>query len=296
MKNQVSKNHHFVPKLLLRPWLVKTPSEDDVLHGYWWNPHSNILTCKMRGLDSFCFQLDLLTLKKHSLGLDAIERVFFGDIDTQGSIARDILLDSGAAALSNDQRSDFARLLLSLDARRPANVKRLRTKGAATIHDGLNNDPDILREFEKNAINMRPADFVEQTLELNLEDSALTIVQWLANNPTVGGRLINAHWHVRKLNSLSGSFILSDRPLIRVNGYDQPGAFWLLPLSPDAAFIACNDKSNLARVMKLSDQRFAKVLNKLSVGQSERFVFCIDQSHEKWIGRHLQGRVPVRVN
>jgi len=250
----------------------------------------------MRGLDSFCFQLDLLTLKKHSLGRDAIERVFFGDIDTKGSLARDILLNSGAAALSNDQRSDFARLLLSLDARRPANIKRLRTKGAATFRDGLNNDPNILREFEKNGVNILPADFVEQTLECDLEDSALTIVQRLVNNPTVGGRLINAHWCVRKLNSLSGSFILSDRPLIRVNGYDQPEAFWLLPLSPDSAFIACNDKSNLAKVMKLSDQRFAKELNRLSVGQSERFVFCIDQSHEKWIGRHLQGRVPVYVN
>ena len=168
--------------------------------------------------------------------------------------------------------------------------------GSVTFRDGLNSDPDILREFEKNAINMRPSDFVEQTLECNLEDSALTIVQRLVNNPTVGGLLINAHWRVRKLNSLSGSLILSDRPLIRVNGYDQPGAFWLLPLAPDAAFIACNDKSNLAWLMKQSDQRFIKELNRLSVGQSERFVFCIDQSHEKWIGRHLQGRVPVRVN
>lgn len=293
MTNQVSTQHHFVPKLLLRPWLVRKPTGDDVLRGYWWNPRSNALACKILGLDSFCFQSDLLTLKKHSLGRDAVERVFFGDIDTQGALARDILLDSGPAALSIDQRSDFARLLLSLEARRPVNVKRLRTEGSATFRDGLNKDHDILREFERHGINMLPSDFVEQTLGRDLEDSALTVVQRLVDNPTVGSRLINAHWHVRKLNSLSGSLILSDRPFIRVHGYDQPKVTWLLPLSPDSAFIACNDKSNLTRWIRLSDQRFTKEVNRLSVGQTERFVFCIDQSHEKWIRKHLQRRAPA---
>ncbi|MBE0533576.1 MAG: DUF4238 domain-containing protein [Rhodospirillales bacterium] len=289
MTNQVSAKHHFVPKLLLRPWLVKKSTGGDVLRGYWWNPRSNALVCKIRGLDSFCFQLDLLTLNEHVLGRDAVERIFFGDIDTQGALARDIILDSGPAALTIDQRSDFARLLLSLEARRPANVKRLRTEGTATFRNGLNNDPEILREFEKHGINMPPSDFVEQELGRDLEDSALTIVQSLVDNPIVGGRLINACWHVRKLNRLSGSIVLSDRPLIRVHGYDQPGATWLLPLSPDCAFIACNDKSNLARLMRLSDERFVKEINRTSVGQAERFVFCIDRSHEKWIGRHLRG-------
>lgn len=290
MTNQVSKNHHFVPKLLLRPWLVKKPTGDGVLRGYWWNPHSSTLACKIRGLDSFCFQLDLLTLKEHSLGRDAIERVFFGDIDTQGALARDILLDSGPVVLTTNQRSDFGRLLLSLEARRPANVEKLRTEGPGTIRDSLNNDPDILRKFEKHRFKMVPSDFVEQELGNGLEDIALTIVQRLTDDPTVGGRLINAHWHVRKLNSLSGSLILSDRPLIRIHGYDRPGGAWLIPLSPSAAFIACNDKSNLTRLMRLSDERFVKELNRSSVGQAERFVFCVDRSHEKWIGKHLQQR------
>jgi len=270
--------------------LVKKSSGDEVLQGYWWNPYSNTLACKVRGLDSFCFQLDLLTLKEHASGRDAIERIFFGDIDTRGAVARDIILDSGPAALSIDQRSDFARLLLSLDARRPANVKKLRTEGAATFRNGLNNDPDILREMKKFGINKRPSDFVEQSLGRDLEDSALTIVQSLVNNPTVGGRLINAHWLVRKVNRLSGSIVISDRPLIRIHGYDQPGATWLLPLSPHSAFIACNDKANLATLMRLSDERFAKEINRSSVGQAERFVFCVDRSHENWVGKHLQGR------
>ena len=61
-----------------------------------------------------------------------------------------------------------------------------------------------------------------------------------------------------------------------------------MPLTPNAAFIACNDKSNLARVLSLSEERFVKDLNRASVGQAERYVFCVDKTHEKWIGRYLR--------
>lgn len=288
MASQESKKHHFVPKLLLRPWLVNQPAGDRQLHGYWWNPYTNSLACKTRGLDSFCCQLDLLTLRKHALGRDAIERIFFGDIDDKGAVARDALLRSGPSALSSDTRSDFARLLMSLEARRPAIISKLRTQGPITLRDALNNDPEILREFQFREINMRPSDFVEQKLGLDLEDRALANVQALTNNRVVGERLINAHWGLRAMKDISGSLILSDRPLIRFFGYDEPGATWLLPLTPHVAFIACNNGSALARLMRLSDDCFVKDLNRSSVSQAERFIFSIDPSHANWIGRHIQ--------
>lgn len=268
---------------------MKTTTSGHVLSGYWWDPHSKTLRCKIRGLDSFCFQLDLLTLSKHPLGRDAIETIFFSHIDTKGAQARDILVNSGPSALSTDERRDFARLLLSLEARRPVHIERLRTTTAANFRACLNSDPELLRECDKQR-DMTPSDFLETTLGYNIEDSALTIVQHLVDNPKVGFHLINAHWHVRKLEKTSLTLIISDRPLIRIHGYNRPGATWLLPLSPDTAFIACNDKSNLTRLMRLSDERFAKELNKSSIGQTERFVFCIDRSHENFISKNLKAR------
>lgn len=82
-----SHNHHFVPKLLLRPWLIDGVQGHLDLHGYWWDPRKQRLVCKKRGLNSFCCQLDLLTLRQHRLGRDAIERIFFGDVDTRGAEA-----------------------------------------------------------------------------------------------------------------------------------------------------------------------------------------------------------------
>lgn len=99
---------------------------------------------KEKGLDGFCFQLDLLTLKSHNLGRDAIERIFFGEVDTKGAIARDLLLQSGPQSLTGEQRCDFARLLLSLDVRRPIIVEKLRNEGTETNKASFDSDPEIL--------------------------------------------------------------------------------------------------------------------------------------------------------
>jgi len=71
-----SRDHHFVPKLLLRPWLVDAADGQRALLGYWWDSRTQKLAVKRKGLEAFCFQLDLLTLASHHLGRDALERVF----------------------------------------------------------------------------------------------------------------------------------------------------------------------------------------------------------------------------
>ena len=284
MTTQEARNHHFVPKFLLRPWCI-----DDLLHGYWWNPHRDKLDCKIRGLNSFCFQLDLLTLHAHHLGRDAIETVFFGEIDTKGATARDHLLASGPSGLSNDQRCDFARLLLSLEARRPINVKKIREQ-QRFLADSLDSDPEILEAMANEGLVETPSEYYEQETGTFFEDIALVTIQNLVENPKVGIKLINAHWHVVRLGNFDGSLILSDRPLIEVHGhgFDHPRATWILPLNPKAAFVACNNTDVLRTLQRLTPRRFAKLTNVHSASQAERFIFCADRSHKDWIGKYLR--------
>ena len=243
---------------------------------------------KRRGLNAFCWQLDLLTLKRHQLGRDVIEKVFFGEIDTNGAIARDILLENGPNKLTGNQRCDFVRLLLSLEARRPVVVRRLRTEGMSFLGNALDASPEIRNALAEHGIEDTPSSFAEGQLGWRLEDRALAIIQKLVDNPAVGGRMINAYWAVRGLGQHDGSLVLSDRPLIRIHGYNSPGATWVLPLTPHAAFIACNHPSNLEALMHLPGHRFVKETNKSSALQVERFVFCTDTSHENWLPKYLK--------
>lgn len=290
MTRQESRRHHFVPKFLLRPWLINEPTGQRNLWGYRWDAKLGGLIRKRRGLDSFCCQLDLLSLHAHSEGRDAIERIFFGEIDTKGAIARDILVKAGPNKLSNDQRCDFARLLMSLEARRPTIVAKIRTEGEAALVAAINDDPEIRDALTAVGVNDRPSDFVEGIRGSFLMDRATANIQKLVDNPVVGHRLINACWYVKRIPEYEGSLVLSDRPLIRLRGYDHPTATWVLPLDPFTVFIACSDRASLSELKRISGQRLSKRLNVDSAKQAERFVFCADQSHERWLSKHLQPR------
>lgn len=287
-----AQRHHFVPKLVLRPWLTKQPSGEVALSGYFWDSRHQRLKCKVRGLDSFCCQIGLLSLRHHKLGRDAIERVFFSEIDNSGAIARQVLLNDGPTKMSIDQRIDFARLLLSLEARRPNIIERLRVDAAQTMVDGLDSDDEIARAMAKLGISEKPSELYERRTKVSFEDRALAIVQKLTDNPRVGGKLINGHWMIKKLGEYDGSFVLSDRPLIRLRGFDHPGAAWALPLTPKDAFVAVNHSANMQRVLDASPQRFCKLLNASSANQAERFVFSVNSSDEGWLRRRLAIQPP----
>jgi hypothetical protein len=120
---------------------------------------------------------------------------------------------------------------------------------------------------------------------------ALATIQGVVDNPEIGGRLINAHWHVVKLGTHDGAFVLADRPLICLRGYDHPGAAWVLPLTPKAAFVAVNHPANMQRIKRTSAGRFAKRTNVSSADQAERFVFSIDARNARWLEKYLKRNV-----
>ena len=256
---------------------------DGELNGFWWDYRKRKLSCNRRGAKAFCFEIDLLAVNHHEGGRDVLERKFFGDIDTRGAIARDRLLTDGPTSLDNDRRCDFARLLLSLEARRPAVVDRLRDYGARYLTEAVDQDSEILREMETEGITVTPSEFLQQQ-GFSFEDRALSSIQQLIDNPRVGGKLINLPWRVVRLGPFDGSLVLSDRPLIRCYGYEPPSAAWFLPLSPKSAFCAVSQPGKFDNA---TPRRLAKLLNVASAQQAEKFVFCVEDAHRRWLSKYL---------
>ena len=278
MKPKESHRHHFVPEFLLRSWAT-----NGELNGYWWDGRKGRLTCRRKGSKAFCYEIDLLTLERHVEGRDVLERKFFGTIDTDGAVARDRLLAEGPDALNVDQRCDFARLLLSLEARRPSTVDRLRSEGARFLADALDEDPEILEAMESEGLSGTPSEWYEQHGG-SLEDRALGTIQRLSDHSEVGKRLINCRWSLVRTGGRGETFVLSDRPLVRPHGYDHPQAAWYLPLDPWTRFCAVQRGAGL---LDVPPHRIARKLNVVSAEQAERFVFCVDDAHERWLGKYL---------
>ncbi len=282
-----SRRHHFVPKFLLRPWLVETKPKNFSLQGYYWDTRQERVVCKIRGLDSFCNQIDLLSLKSHKLRRDALETVFFKEIDNKGAVARDLLVHSGPDLLTAEQRNDFARLILSLEARRPSAVEKLKG-GGETFVQGLDNDPEILAAMTKHGFEGLPSDLYRKHTGISYEDHALGLIQKIINNNEVSGRLVSSSWLVVRLGDFIGSFILGDRPLVRTFGYNDPNAIWVLPLSPKSVFLAVNHAANVEKIQEMARSSLIKAVNRHSVGQAERFVFATDNLNQPLLAKALR--------
>lgn len=231
---------------------------------------------------------DLLSLNGNRYRRDALEIQLFGPIDTKGSIARRTLFNDGPEKLTSEQRCDFARFLLSLEARRPKSVTTMRVDGSRFLAEALDCDDELLRAMKDEGRDGSPSDHVESILGTSLENRALLQIQALVDNREVGERLINMLWAVKRLDGSDGSLVLSDRPLIRVHGFDHPKSTWVLPLDPHTAFVACADAADMTAIMKTSGSRFVKAVNTSSAVQAERYVFCVDETHERWLGKYLK--------
>jgi hypothetical protein len=282
-----ARRHHFVPRFLMRPWLLDDDGHQN-LHGYYFDHRRGELKVRARGLDAFCNRLDLLTLQRHQLGRDAIERVFFGEVDRLGAIARDLMVTRGPGVLSFEQRCDFARLMLSLEARRPTTVADLRnayTEGASTIE----NDPSVIAAFEAAGIKESPMEWYQNQTGVWLADRALSLIQSFVDNANVGGRLVHATWAIMRLGQADVSLVLSDRPLVRLNPFNSPNAVWILPLTPKCIFLAANASATMSRIEAMTSNQFAKNVNAASVKQADQYAFAVDQTHEpllrKWLSK-----------
>jgi hypothetical protein len=285
-QQKITRENHFVPRGLLRPW--RWP--DKKLRGYWWDQRRAQLRCKGHlGVDAFCFQIDLLTTRTRAGLSDELERTFEA-IDTPGIAARDRMLSVGPASLSNEQRCDFARLLMSLEARRPHNVAKART-ASQEVRRILDNDQEVVERLEAEGITQAPSDWWDDTTQQILHEGAFArFVTDLANRADIGERLINSYWRVFDLSEMDGTLVLSDRPLFRSKGFLTEGAnwYWLLPLSPKSAFLATNSLEVVRQIESQSTRRLRKHLNVSSAAQSERFVFSADGSHAGWVAKYLK--------
>lgn len=283
MTSKSARKHHYVPRFLLDPWRI-----DGNLYGYYWDGSKQDVCVRKRGVRAFCKELDLLSLETSIVPSDVIESKFFGSVDNLGATVAKELIKNGPTGLSADERSNFGRLLLSLDARRPVNVAAIKEKGVQHFKRELDHDPELLEAFKREGIDKKPSEFLAYITHTSLSDRALLMIQKLVDNPKVGTVLINAHWRVYHLGSGDGSYVLSDRPLLRTEGYDHPETVWALPLSPKALFVASNSLSVIQNFDRQTPLQLRKHMNQSSLNQVDRYVFMIDESNLPLVSKRLR--------
>ena len=264
-------------------------SGDNNLRGLWWDQQKRLLRCKAKGVGAFCFQLDLLTTKTRRGMSDQLERDF-EQIDTPGIVARDRISNGGPHSLSLEGRCHFARLLMSLECRRPSNVAKIRT-AALTAGKLLDSDPEVLQAFQQEGIEIRPSTwYAQEALDGPLSESSFVeLMRAVVDHAPTGKKLINGRWARIDFDSRHGTLVLSDRPLLAVGSIvsNEEKWIWATPLSPTSLFVAASDPKTMSSLAQHSRRQLLKMVNRTSVWNAERFVFVADGSHNHWVAKYL---------
>jgi len=284
-----SRRHHYVPETLIKPWVLG--ASEGIVRGFYWNRWQRKIAYRDGGPKAFCCREDLLTVASTTVKPDLIETDYFGPVDTLGSRARDRLLSEGPNGLSDEEKSNFIRLLLSLDARRPEQVQIYRAYGE-TFKALIDADEEVQALARKHRINRRPSEWFEDYTGVLYEDEALSVIQRVSDNPRIGNILMGCYWSVRTFSEGSPELTLSDRPLLRLGGALTGNFLWLLPLSPNS-LLCISPRRDV--IEKFQSTRTKEVIHEANIGgalQSDRYVFsCQSHSDVGWLAKRLKERL-----
>ena len=181
-------------------------------------------------------------------------------------------------------------MLLSLDARRPDVVKKLR-EGGSYLRQRLDDDPDVKTMAAIVGLKGTPSEFLEAHKGETLEDRSLRLIETLTGSGRVSDIVGRAKWVVRQLSSNASEVVLSDRPLVRVGGTFSADFIWALPLAPDVIFFATPNAALAAKIRRASERLVVHDVNAASVAQADRYVFSIkEHAEDGWLSKRLRER------
>jgi hypothetical protein len=282
--------HHYVPRFLLREWLADIGGQR-VLQGHYYDPYSKKMRVRSRGENFFCNAPNLFTVRGLPDGDDAIERIFFKNLDDAAAISHRMLLRG--IALNIRQRVNFVRLILSVEARYPRMVGLIRQRGAQASLS-MNSDPEI-KKLLAGWGELRPANVVwDELVGFSSEDQAMETVQNLTTNATIGQALAEAPWGVMRREAGCDQLVLGDRPLIRIKGRLPSNNIWIMPISPDVLWFCAMSKETFEQVRNMAPRRFVHLVNGCSAMQSDKYVFGLQGSSPNWLEKRLKRRAGQR--
>jgi hypothetical protein len=267
--------HHYNPQFYLRRWA----GADGRLFRFH-RPHIETVVSSISP-EHTGFEDYLYTLKK-SDDPQVLEKSFFSRVDSDAAplLERFLHLGPGRLAilspseLTDQERSDWARFLNSLQHRGPHSLDEIRS---------------ILDQNARNAIEVRGAEKTDEepiTYERFREligsehdDAAKLILPKLIDDEIIGQATVAMTWAVLDVTSASHSLLTSDRPYIRTLGLLDPSCLVHVPISPSRMFLAANDVGQLEMAAAVSTSECVRRANDLVVRRAVRNVYGNNRHH-----------------
>lgn len=228
------KDHHFVPKFILKRWCAPGRT---TFWRYRRDPNGDISasSCGVKGVGSvdYLYTLEIDGLSITDSSSPKLETEFFSPLDNDASLIFEKLIAEGVDDLTPEERLTWSRFVRSLLERSPTRLSEIR---AELPEDFLQ---CIFNEFEKRFMAGSDRLRIKRILDKTnrsafVRNSILQAVIRHINEPDFLEYIAQMHWVILELPEGSEHFLTGDTPVI-VNEGDkekQPIYSLSMALSP----------------------------------------------------------------
>jgi hypothetical protein len=269
--DQQPKSHHFVPAFYLGAW-----AGGDGRVTRYYRPHDEVVASpiapKNTGYEDHLYTVKGVPPEQQQY----LETQFFAPIDSRAAIAHRLLLEGKLNQLSNDQRVDWARFMMSMQLRSPfslGEVSALALHNIRAVTDKSDPEYDAIRE------DGDPKTLFKWTVQhqpLVIEEAYKRMLPGLIDHKDLGQYLINMCWATLDLTNSNRSLLTGDRPFISTRGWKAPDAILLFPLSPTRILVITNNPDLTRKVAKTSQNHVARYTNTQIIQCAVDFVYGRD--------------------
>ena len=281
--------HHFVPEFLLRAWI------DGASDGMFQEFRLDLkgLPTRRRVPKATGYKHNLWALTKPEvagMSQQAIETDFMSRIDNNAAPVRVKMEQHGLKSLSNTERQDWVRFLLSLRVRQPEIISQIWTEGAHNLRQNLLDAPEQYEALAEEDDAPTLEEWVEQHYPGLIENFGLSCIPKLVDNRMVGTKILYLRWWLWDFSNAKHELLLADNPCIFTGDIDAPELIVALPISPTKAFLATRGDLTAAKLRQQSPSTLVVQLNESSVLQARKRVYARTDAPKRFIANRLPSR------
>jgi len=217
-----------------------------------------------------------------------LEDYFMQLTDNYASRALRILLAKTPWKFTDKDRSGWSRFIVSLVARNPEALERLKDAGHALFDRAL---PAIEADYAKRKQPTDPPTYAEYVAKNSLNPrgrAAAILIQNIIDHPQLGNHINQMRWMVLRIERPKHLLLTSDRPIVMTNGLGYEDSQLFLPISPYHVFVATNNirTENYIRSVMNRGQMVQQINDRVAL-QSHKFVYGFSDVQLSFVSARL---------